>query len=101
MVCVRETCMCKRISTKAQDKPNCLHSVGCKPKIAIALGEEFILMRERNANINKQIQTSIYRESTKDLTAYGKVQSLDLLEDQDLKELISKVFKQKESQLLN
>ena len=76
-------------------------SIGCNPKIAIALGEEFILMRERNANINKQIQTSIYRESTKDLTAYGKVQSLDLLEDQDLKELISQVFNQKENQLLN
>ena len=58
-------------------------------------------MRKRHEDKSKQIQTLIYRESTKDLTAYGKVQSLDLLEDQDLKELISQVFNQKENQLLN
>ena len=58
-------------------------------------------MRKRLSDKNKQIQTLIYRESTKDLTAYGKVQSLDLLEDNDLKELISQVFNQKENQLLN
>lgn len=76
-------------------------SIGCNPKIAIALAEEFLLMRKRLSDKNKQIQTLIYRESTKDLTAYGKVQSLDLLEDQELKELISQVFNQKENQLLN
>ena len=76
-------------------------SIGCNPKIAIALAEEFLLMRKRNENKSKQIQTLIYRESTKDLTAYGKVQSLDLLEEKDLKELISQVFNQKENQLLN
>ena len=76
-------------------------SIGCNPKIAIALADEFLLMRKRHEDKSKQIQTLIYRESTKDLTAYGKVQSLDLLEDQDLKELISQVFNQKENQLLN
>ena len=76
-------------------------SIGCNPTIAIALAEEFLLMRKRNENKSKQIQTLIYRESTKDLTAYGKVQSLDLLEEKDLKELISQVFDQKENQLLN
>tara|TARA_A100001011_G_scaffold377296_1_gene440771 strand:- start:6546 stop:7355 length:810 start_codon:yes stop_codon:yes gene_type:complete len=76
-------------------------SIGCNSKIAIALAEEFISMRKRHEDKNKQIQTLIYRESTKDLTAYGKVQSLDLLQEEDLKELISQVFDQKESQLLN
>ena len=76
-------------------------SIGCNSRIAIALAEEFLSMRKRHSEKSKQIQTLIYRESTKDLTAYGKVQSLDLLEEKDLKELISQVFQQKETQLID
>ena len=74
-------------------------SLGGNSKIAIFLAEEFIEMRKRCANKNKQIQTDIYRKATKDLTAFGKVQSLDILEDSYLKELIFNVFTRRENQI--
>ena len=46
------------------------------------------------------LKQDIYRKSIIDLTAYGKVQSFDLLEDIELKELIAKVFELKESETL-
>ena len=74
-------------------------SLGSNSKIAICLAEEFLEMRRRCSNLNKEMQTEIYRKATKDLTAYGKVQSLDTLEKSDLKNLIYKVFSTKENDL--
>ena len=35
-------------------------SIGCNPKIAIALAEEFLLMRKRLSDKNKQIQSLLH-----------------------------------------
>ena len=64
--------------------------------VAISLAEEFLAMRERNSKFQKEV----YRPATKDLLAYGKVQSLDLLDKEDLEKLISSVFNNRESEYL-
>jgi len=74
-------------------------SLGGNPEVAKCLAEEFLKMRERCANFSKKIQTDIYRKATKDLTAYGKVQSLDVLDKSDLRNLIYKVFSKRENNL--
>lgn len=74
-------------------------SLGGNPEIAKCLAEEFLKMRERCANLNKKIQTKIYRKATKDLTAYGKVQSLDVLDKSELRNLVYKVFSKSENDL--
>ena len=56
-------------------------------------------MRKRCSNLSKKIQTEIYRKATKDLTAYGKVQSLDVLDKSDLRNLIYEVFSKRENDL--
>ena len=74
-------------------------SLGGNPKIAKCLAEEFLNMRKRCFNLSKKIQTEIYRKATKDLTAYGKVQSLDVLDKSDLRNLIYEVFSKRENDI--
>ena len=42
----------------------------------------------------------IYRQSSIDLTAYGKVQAVDLLSENELKELVFSVFKNREEEII-
>tara|TARA_Y100000589_G_C27185883_1_gene642648 strand:- start:270 stop:1076 length:807 start_codon:yes stop_codon:yes gene_type:complete len=74
-------------------------SLGGNSSIAICLAEEFLEMRKRWADKSKKVQTEIYRKATKDLTAFGKVQSLDILDHSDLKKLISNIFNKIENQI--
>ena len=68
-------------------------------KLSILLAEEIISRKKLNMQTDN-LKQDIYRKSIIDLTAYGKVQSFDLLEDIELKELIAKVFELKESEIL-
>ena len=74
-------------------------SVSSCSKLSILLAEEIIFRKKLNTQTDK-VKQEIYRNSIIDLTAYGKVQSFDLLEDIELKELIAKVFELKESEIL-
>ena len=74
-------------------------SVSSCSKLSILLAEEIISRKEKNQS--EKIKQYIYRNSIIDLTAYGKVQSFDLLSAGELKELISIVFLSKENEILN
>ena len=45
-------------------------------------------MRQRRKDMKASFQLKIYREATKDLRSYGVVQSLDVVDLNDLKKLI-------------
>lgn len=74
-------------------------SLSASPKISIFCAEE-IISRKPNENISDKMKQYIYRKSSIDLTAYGKVQALDLLNDYELKDLIFNVFKNREEEIL-
>ena len=74
-------------------------SLSASPKISIFCAEE-IISRKPNKNISDKMKQYIYRKSSIDLTAYGKVQALDLLNDYELKDLIFNVFKNREEEIL-
>ena len=74
-------------------------SLSASPKISIFCAEE-IISRKPNENISDKMKQFIYRKSSIDLTAYGKVQALDLLNDYELKDLIFNVFKNREEEIL-
>ena len=74
-------------------------SLSASPKISIFCAEE-IISRKPNENISDKMKQYIYRKSSIDLTAYGKVQALDLLSDYELKDLIFNVFKNREEEIL-
>tara|TARA_Y100001933_G_scaffold216780_1_gene224074 strand:- start:115 stop:939 length:825 start_codon:yes stop_codon:yes gene_type:complete len=74
-------------------------SLSASPKISIFCAEE-IISRKPNENISDKMKQFIYRKSSIDLTAYGKVQALDLLSDYELKDLIFNVFKNREEEIL-
>lgn len=71
-------------------------SLGSNPHVAVCLGEEYLAMRERLSTASAEIQTRVYRDSTKDLRAYGVVQVLDLLPRTDLEALIRETFHRRE-----
>lgn len=71
-------------------------SLGSNSHIAVCLAEEFLAMRKRLKTASAEIQTRVYRDSTKDLRAYGVVQVLDLLPRADLEALIRQTFLRRE-----
>ena len=75
---------------KEDDFSNILErtSLGSNSRIAIPLAEEYLAMRQRRKDMKASNQLKIYREATKDLRSYGVVQSLDLIDANNLKELI-------------
>ena len=87
---------------KEDDFSNILErtSLGSNSRIAIPLAEEYLAMRERRKDIKASDQLKIYREATKDLRSYGVVQSLDVINLDDLKKLISDVFLKREDLVL-
>ena len=74
-------------------------SLSASSKVSIFCAEE-IICRKPNKNISVEMKQFIYRQSSIDLTAYGKVQALDLLNENELKELIFSVFKNREEEIL-
>ena len=76
-------------------------SLGSNSRIAIPLAEEYLAMRQRRKDMKASNQLKIYREATKDLRSYGVVQSLDLIDANNLKELISEVFLKREEEVIN
>jgi len=72
-------------------------SLGSNPHVAVCLAEEYLAMRERLSTVSAEIQTRVYRDSTKDLRAYGVVQALDLLARADLEALIRQTFLRREN----
>ena len=75
-------------------------SLGSNSRIAIPLAEEYLSMRQRRKDMKASDQLKIYREATKDLRSYGVVQSLDVINLDDLKKLISDVFLKREDLVL-
>lgn len=73
-------------------------SLGSSRPVAVSLAEEYLSMRQRLAAFTAEIQMSVYREATKDVRAYGVVQSLDLLARDDLAQLIRETFLRREAQ---
>jgi hypothetical protein len=71
-------------------------SLGSNPHVAVCLAEEYLAMRQRLSTASAEIQTRVYRDSTKDLRAYGVVQVLDLLPRADLESLIRQTFLRRE-----
>jgi hypothetical protein len=71
-------------------------SLGSNPHVAVCLAEEYLAMRERLSTASAEIQTRVYRDSTKDLRAYGVVQVLDILPRADLESLIRQTFLRRE-----
>lgn len=71
-------------------------SLGSNSHIAVCLAEEYLAMRERLSSSSAEIQTRVYREATKDMRAYGVVQTLDLLPRVDLENLIRQTFLRRE-----
>ena len=88
---------------KEDDFSNILErtSLGSNSRIAIPLAEEYLAMRQRRKDMKASNQLKIYREATKDLRSYGVVQSLDLIDANNLKELISEVFFKREEEVIN
>ena len=88
---------------KEDDFSNILErtSLGSNSRIAIPLAEEYLAMRQRRKDMKASNQLKIYREATKDLRSYGVVQSLDLIDVNNLKELISEVFLKREEEVIN
>ena len=88
---------------KEDDFSNILErtSLGSNSRIAIPLAEEYLAMRQRRKDMKASNQLKIYREATKDLRSYGVVQSLDLIDANNLKELISEVFLKREEEVVN
>ncbi len=88
---------------KEDDFSNILErtSIGSNSRIAIPLAEEYLAMRQRRKDMKASNQLKIYREATKDLRSYGVVQSLDLIDANNLKELISEVFLKREEEVIN
>ncbi len=88
---------------KEDDFSNILErtSLGSNSRIAIPLAEEYLAMRQRRKDMKASNQLKIYREATKDLRSYGVVQSLDLIDADNLKELISEVFLKREEEVIN
>ncbi len=88
---------------KEDDFSNILErtSLGSNSRIAIPLAEEYLAMRQRRKDMKASNQLKIYREATKDLRSYGVVQSLDLIDSTNLKELISEVFLKREEEVIN
>ena len=88
---------------KEDDFSNILErtSLGSNSRIAIPLAEEYLAMRQRRKDMKASNQLKIYREATKDLRSYGVVQSLDLIDANNLKELISEVFLKREEEVIN
>ncbi|MAO01315.1 MAG: hypothetical protein CMD05_00065 [Flavobacteriales bacterium] len=88
---------------KEDDFSNILErtSLGSNSRIAIPLAEEYLAMRQRRKDMKASNQLKIYREATKDLRSYGVVQSLDLIDSNNLKELISEVFLKREEEVIN
>ena len=88
---------------KEDDFSNILErtSLGSNSRIAIPLAEEYLAMRQRRKDMKASNQLKIYREATKDLRSYGVVQSLDLIDANNLKELISEVFLKREEEVFN
>ena len=88
---------------KEDDFSNILErtSLGSNSRIAIPLAEEYLAMRQRRKDMKASNQLKIYREATKDLRSYGVVQSLDLIDSNDLKKLISDVFLKREEEVIN
>ena len=88
---------------KEDDFSNILErtSLGSNSRIAIPLAEEYLAMRQRRKDMKASNQLKIYREATKDLRSYGVVQSLDLIDENNLKELISEVFLKREEEVIN
>jgi hypothetical protein len=76
-------------------------TLGSNPHIAVCLAEEYLAMRERLSTACAEIQTRVYRDSTKDLRAYGVVQVLDLLPREDLEALIRQTFLRREHMYLS
>ena len=74
-------------------------SLSASSKVSIFCAEE-IISRKPNKNISEKMKQFIYRQSSIDLTAYGKVQAVDLLSENELKELIFSVFKNREEEIL-
>ena len=87
---------------KEDDFSNILErtSLGSNSRIAIPLAEEYLAMRKRRKDMKASDQLKIYREATKDLRSYGVVQSLDVINLDDLKKLISDVFLKREDLVL-
>jgi len=87
---------------KEDDFSNILErtSLGSNSRIAIPLAEEYLAMRKRRKDMKASNQLKIYREATKDLRSYGVVQSLDVINLDDLKKLISDVFLRREDLVL-
>ena len=88
---------------KEDDFSNILErtSLGSNSRIAIPLAEEYLAMRQRRKDMKASNQLKIYREATKDLRSYGVVQSLDLIDANNLKELIAEVFLKREEEVIN
>ena len=74
-------------------------SLSASSKLSIFCAEE-IICRKPNKNISEKMKQFIYRQSSIDLTAYGKVQAVDLLSENELKELVFSVFKNREEEII-
>jgi hypothetical protein len=69
-------------------------------EIAICLGEEYLAMKQRLRDQKADIRTSVYRQATKAIRAYGVVQPLDLLTPDARRQIVHDAFLRHEEEFL-
>lgn len=76
-------------------------SLSSCPRVAVVLGEELLLMRERLTNAGWSLvqQQDVYRQSIKDLCAFGIVMAFDLLDADQLGLVVRDCFDECEIRL--
>lgn len=69
--------------------------------IAVCLAEEYIAMKRRLQSLGAAARTSVYRQATKAVRAYGVVQPLDLLTAERRSEVVHAAFAREEERVLS
>jgi hypothetical protein len=67
--------------------------------IAICLGEEYLVMKQRQSHQSADVRTAVYRQATKAIRAYGVVQPLDLLTPEARRQIIHAAFLRHEEEI--
>jgi hypothetical protein len=67
-------------------------SLSSNRDIAICLGEEYLAMKQRLSHRTAEERTTVYRQATKAINAYGVVQPLDLLPPEQRRQIIHAAF---------
>lgn len=60
--------------------------------IAICLGEEYLAMKQRLSHRAAEDRTTVYRQATKAIRAYGVVQPLDILAPEQRRQIVHAAF---------